>query len=218
MKTLLILLFLALLQSGEAQITVTLLDDASQPIVGQTISFASEQQEVLASCMTNANGRCTMILYKPTDALIRGTLITEHGQRPVIFKGQSFEVTLTLNEADQLHIPSDAYVTRTPQNRPVVRPETTAQPETTATTTTQPEATATYEPETTATTTVQPETTATTTAQPETTATTTAQPETTVPDLYEQNGLYFWLQLSLIIILMAAVMLYIWSSQKQSQP
>ena len=212
-----------------------MLSDTNQPMVGETLSFASEQQEVLASCITNASGRCTMILADveaDASGLIRGTLLTGRGQRPIIFKGELFEITLTLDETDQLNIPSDAYVTRTPDRSP--QPKTTAttttqvdttattttQVDTTATTTTQVDTTATTttQVDTTATTTAQPEMTATTTTQPEMTATTTTQQEATAPVALEKNNLYFWLQLGLIIILIAAAVIYFWASQKQDNP
>ncbi len=204
MNSFLILLFIVLFQTASGEITVTLLDTGETRVVGETIQFITQEQAVMASCVTNISGRCTMTINAPSDAsgFIRGALaISGRGQRPVIWPGGGLELTLTLNDAGQLKIPSDLYVTRTPQNTPVeITPETTPEitPETTAETT----------PETTA--------EATTTSTPTIislvtpTSSSTTSPET-------PTDFKFWWQLGLITILIAALIIYIWSSHRQGE-
>ena len=114
-----LLIAFALFQTTNGEIEITLLDEKEKPIAEETIQFVTEQQEVLASCVTNGNGRCTITLDNaPADpsGFIRGTLaIKGRGRRPVIWPGGPFELTLTLDEAGKLPIPSDLYVTRTPK-------------------------------------------------------------------------------------------------------
>lgn len=117
----LFILWLALFQSANGEISVTLLDEKESPIAQETIQFMTEQQQVLGSCITNTLGRCAITLTDaPTDAsgFIRGALsIKDHGRRPIIWPGGTLKIDLILEEG-KLDVPSDLYVTRTPKALP----------------------------------------------------------------------------------------------------
>ena len=102
----------------QGRVLLTLQDGSGQPVGGVEVLFLSEQQVALASCVTDGMGRCTMELTNaPADAsgFIRGSLAIEgRGRRPVIWPGSDFPLTITLDEAGQLDVPLDLYVTRTP--------------------------------------------------------------------------------------------------------
>ena len=118
----LFLLSLALFQSANGEISVTLLDEKVSPIAQETIQFMTEQQQVLGSCITNPLGRCTITIQDaPTDAsgFIRGALsIRDHGRRPIIWPGGPITIQLQLSDSGTLDVPSDLYVTRTPKASP----------------------------------------------------------------------------------------------------
>ena len=118
----LFILWLALFQSANGEILVTLLDEKESPIAQETIQFMTEQQQVLGSCITNTLGRCTITIQDaPTDAsgFIRGALsIRDHGRRPIIWPGGPITIQLQLSDSGTLDVPSDLYVTRTPKASP----------------------------------------------------------------------------------------------------
>ena len=134
----LFILWLALFQSANEEISVTLLDENKSPIAQETIQFMTEQKQFLGSCITNLNGRCTITFTNaPTDAsgLIRGALsIKDHGRRPIIWPGGPITIQLQLSDSGTLDVPSDLYVTRTPKTAPqtlvpeVVQTKTSALP------------------------------------------------------------------------------------------
>ena len=86
----LFILFL-LAQTASGQVTVTLLDSQQAPVVSEIIELVNEQRQTIGSCVTSANGRCTITLEEvPADpsGFIRGTLtISGRGRRPVIWPG-----------------------------------------------------------------------------------------------------------------------------------
>ena len=110
---------MALFQSINGQISLTLLDDNLSPVTQETIEFMTEQEQVLGSCITNSNGHCVITLDNaPIDAsgLIRGTLsIKERGKRPITWPGGQITIQLQLDDSGKLTVPSDLYVTRTPK-------------------------------------------------------------------------------------------------------
>ena len=133
----LFILWLALFQSANEEISITLLDENKSPIAQETIQFMTEQPQVLGSCITNTLGRCTITIQDaPTDAsgFIRGALsIKDHGRRPIIWPGGPITIQLIL-DSGTLDVPSDLYVTRTPKASPqtlvpeVVQTKTSALP------------------------------------------------------------------------------------------
>ena len=110
---------MALFQSINGQISLTLLDENLSPVVQETIEFMTEQEQILAHCVTNSNGHCVITLDNaPTDAsgLIRGSLsIKERGKRPLTWPGGQITIELLLDDSGKLTVPSDLYVTRTPK-------------------------------------------------------------------------------------------------------
>ena len=119
MMSYLFILFL-LAQTTSGQVTVTLLDSQQAPVVSETIELVNEQRQTIGSCVTNANGRCTITLSEiPADSsgFIRGTIaIPGRGQRPVIWPGGPLEVSIILDPAGQIFVPSDHYATKTPES------------------------------------------------------------------------------------------------------
>lgn len=200
----LLFLWLTLFQLANGQIAITLVNENDSPLTQENIEFLTENQQVLARCVTNSLGRCTITIENaPTDAsgFIRGSLsINDHGQRPLLWPGGQIEVQLVLEDG-KLRVPSDAYVTRTPK----------------------PEATPTAQEPLQATPTVQETLQATETIQEPLQATETVQePLQATPAAQEQNGeLPAWratifdslFQIFLIFIMLIALALYIIKSK-----
>ncbi|MGB0386422.1 MAG: hypothetical protein ACPGWR_16550 [Ardenticatenaceae bacterium] len=132
MMSYLLILFL-LMQTTSAQVTVTLLNDQEAPAVSETIELVNEQRQTIGSCVTSANGRCTITVEEvPADpsGFIRGAVVVSgRGQRPVIWPGGPLQITIILDSAGQIFVPSDQYVTKTPESTQTpYTPESTKTP------------------------------------------------------------------------------------------
>lgn len=203
----LFILWLALFQSANGEILVTLLDEKKSPIAQETIQFMTEQQQVLGSCITNTLGRCTITIQDtPTDAsgFIRGALsIRDHGRRPVIWPGGSITIQLILDNG-KLDVPSDLYVTRTPKASPQTLESEVVQTKTSALSSpTIPASTPSA---------VNTPTSASTAVSTPTSASTVVSTPTSTP--VEDKTLWglsysLWFQIGLLIILIAAATYYV---------
>ncbi len=199
----------ALFQVADGEIVVTLLNENQSPIGQELIEFATEQQQVLGSCLTNSQGRCTITIQNaPTDAsgFIRGSLLLgDRGQRPVLWPGGQIEIQIML-EGGKVDIPSDAYVTRTPK------------PEITPTVQDGLQATPVPQDQIQVTPTVQDGLQVTPTVTDMVTTTPTASvpnEQVTQPDT--QTGIFESLgQILLIFVMVIALMFYIFSGNKNS--
>ena len=198
------LIFSSFLQTTEGQLTITLLNSQQQAAANESIRLTTETDELLGSCVTNLTGRCTINVAAPSDSsgLIRGTLIiSERGTRPVIWPGGPLTVQLVLDENGQLPQIVDVLATRVRTATP--EPERTVEPVATAT--------------------------KTSTAEPAVTARETdsgsqasqaLQPVATATTVLEERGSvtgHNWWSFGLIIILLAALLLYIWSTFRRRQ-
>lgn len=127
-------LLLLLLQwgPGEGELQITLYDATGTPLPQTLLHFISEGGLPLASCGTDAAGRCTLsIEAAPTDAagLIRGTLQVEgHGSRPLIWPGGPLTLVLQLDESGHLPVGHDVYATRLPAIRTLSPTPTSGDP------------------------------------------------------------------------------------------
>lgn len=225
----LLILWSTLFQIADGEIAVTLVNENQSAIGQESIEFVTEQQQVLGSCVTNSQGRCTITIQNaPTDAsgFIRGSLLLgDRGRRPVLWPGGQIEVQIML-EGGKVDVPSDAYVTRTP--KPEVTP--TAQDELQTTPTAQDglQATPTAQDGLQTTPTAQDGLQATRTAQdglqatPTVTDMVTTTPTASVPNEQvtqpdTQTGIFESLgQILLIFVMVIALMFYIFSGNKNS--
>lgn len=201
------LIFSSFLQTTEGQLTITLLDSQQQAAANESISLMTETDELLGSCVTDLTGRCTINVSAPSDSsgLIRGTLIiSERGTRAVLWPGGPLTVQLMLDENGQLPQIVDVLATRVKTATP--EPSRTAEPSQTA----EPVATESAETES---------------KRPEPTVFAIA-PAATVPidatatTVLEERGSvtgHNWWSFGLIIILLAALLLYIWSTFRRRQ-
>ena len=198
------LIFSSFLQTTEGQLTITLLDSQQQAAANESISLMTETDELLGSCVTDLTGRCTINVAAPSDSsgLIRGILtISERGIRAVIWPGGPLTVQLVLDENGQLPQIVDVLATRVRTATP--EPERTVEPVATAT--------------------------KTSTAEPAVTARETdsgsqasqaLQPIATATTVLEERGSvtgHNWWSFGLIIILLVALLLYIWSTFRRRQ-
>ena len=192
---------MALFQSINGQISLTLLDNNLSPVAQETIEFMTEQEQVLASCVTNSDGHCVITLDNaPTDAsgLIRGSLsIKERGKRPITWPGGQITIELLLDDSGKLTVPSDLYVTRTPkatfgvQEEEVLEVTQTPAPQESAIPVIASASTATIAP----------------TSTPKIAATSTPTEED--PSVMDDKPSYWvWFQIALLIILIAAALVY----------
>ena len=196
-------IFSSFLQTTDGQLTIILLDHQQRAAANESISFMTETDELLASCVTDLNGRCTINVAAPSDSsgLIRGTLIiSERGKRAVIWPGGPLTVQLVLDENGQLPQIVDVLATRVKTATP--EPERTVEPVTTVTKTSIAEPVATESEMASERPTGQ--------NPPLATATTPLEQTNTVTT---RN----WWSFALIIILLAALLLYIWSTFRRRQ-
>ena len=104
--------------TASGRVQLLLLAANRQPVGGATASFVSEGQQPLATCTTDAAGRCTLLLNNaPADAsgFIRGAIVVAgRGRKPLLWPGGVIAVELVLSESGQLDVPRDLYPTRTP--------------------------------------------------------------------------------------------------------
>lgn len=199
----LFLLWSTLFQLADGQIAVTLVNENRSPVAQENISFVTEQQQVLASCYTNSQGRCTITVQNaPTDAsgFIRGSLsINDRGRRPVLWPGGQIEVQIMLKDG-RVDVPSDAYVTRTPK----------------------PEATETVQPTETAQQSLQPTETVQEPLQTTPTIQEPLQPTETIQEQNEEQPAWHasifdsLFQIFLILIMLIALTFYIMKSNQNS--
>ena len=199
------LIFSSFLQTTEGQLTITLLDSQQQAAANESIRLMTETDELLGSCVTNLTGRCTINVAALDDSsgLIRGTLvISARGTRPVIWPGGPLTVQLVLDENGQLPQIVDVLATRVKTATP--EPSRTAEPSQTA------ELVATEDTEKRT-----PEPTVSAIA-PAATVPIDATATTVLDERDSVTG-HNWYLFALIIILLAALLLYIWSTFRRRQ-
>lgn len=203
----LFLLSLALFQFANGEILVTLVDENKSLIAQETIEFVTEEQQVLASCVTNSQGRCTItIAFAPTDAsgFIRGGLLLgDRGRRPIIWPGGKINIQIML-DGGKVDVPSDLYVTRTPKPKatPTVQSELQATPT--------EELVTRIIQEQLVTPTVQSE------QQASPTQTLVPENQLTQPEMVTSIFDEILFQVGLLVILLIALAIYVWSTYKNS--